>query len=273
MGRLAWKVTFVQDGSSGFREPERAIYQVLLEAGKQTMRAIAMLAVLMLAASPALADDRALITAQMQEMSDAIAVGNVAVWDKYIDPDVIYAEEDDSYKGKADTLKEIVPLPKGLSGEIKVDLLSYYEDGDVAVALFRQNETEHYFGQTIYAKYLTNTTWKKRTDGWKLIAGQVLAERTDPPAIALPASELSQYLGTYKLKDSEPTYTLTLENGKLIGTRNGRKPATWNAELRDVFFIAGDPRIRKIFQRDASGKVTGFIERRESWDVVWVKTS
>jgi ketosteroid isomerase-like protein len=207
----------------------------------------------------------------MQEMSDAITSGGSAVWDKYVDANVIYAEEDDSYKGKADVLKEITPLPKGLSGEIKIDLLSYHEDGDTAVALFRQNETEHYFGQTIYAKYLTNTTWKKRADGWKLIAGQVLAEKTDPPAIALPAAQLAQYAGTYKLKDSEPVYTLTVADGKLIGARNGRKPATWNAETPDVFFIAGDPRIRKIFQRDASGKITGFVERRESWDIAWVK--
>ncbi len=235
------------------------------------MRAFAMMALLIAWASPALADDRSLIIAQMQEMSDAIASGGSAVWDKYVDANVIYAEEDDSYKGKADLLKEIVPLPKGLGGEIKIDLLSYHEDGDTAVALFRQNETEHYFGQTIFAKYLTNTTWKMRTDGWKLIAGQVLAEKTDPPAIVLPAAQFAQYAGTYKLKDSEPVYTLTAADGKLIGARNGRKPATWNAETPDVFFIAGDPRIRKIFQRDASGKVTGFIERRESWDIVWVK--
>jgi hypothetical protein len=38
-----------------------------------------------------------------------------------------------------------------------------------------------------------------------------------------------------------------------------------------VFFIAGDPRIRKIFQRDVSGQVVGFVERRESWDIVWKK--
>ena len=235
------------------------------------MRALALVAFAVLLSSPALADDRALITTQMQEMSDAIASGDVAVWDKYIDANVIYAEEDDSYKGKANLLKEIVPLPKGLSGEIKIDLLSYYEDGDTAVALFRQNETEHYFGQTIFAKYLTNTTWKKRADGWKLIAGQVLAEKTDPPAIALPPGQLAQYVGTYKLKDSASIYRLTLENGILIGTRDSRKPATWNAEASDVFFIKGDPRIRKIFQHDASGKITGFVERRESWDVVWIK--
>lgn len=176
------------------------------------------------------------------------------------------------YKGKAEVLKELKPLPKGLGGTIQVELLAYREEGDTAVALFRQNETEYYFAQTIAAKYLTSTTWKKRADGWKMIAGQVLAERTDPPAIALPARRLAQYVGTYRLKDSEPTYTIKLLNGVLVGARDARKPMPWSAEASDVFFIAGDPRIRKIFQRDASGKIIGFVERRESWDIVWVKT-
>lgn len=234
--------------------------------------AIAVVAVVILAwPLSAFADDRAAITGYEQQMMDAVASGGAAVWDKYLDPQVIYAEEDGSYKGKAAMLKEIQPLPKGLGGEIKVELLSYSEDGDTAVALFRQKETEHYYGQTIHASYLTNTVWKKRAGAWKQIAGQVLAERSDPPAIALPAAKLAQYAGTYRLKDSAPTYALTVKGGKLIGARNGRKPAEWKAETPDVFFIPGDPRIRKIFQRDASGKVTGFVERRESWDIVWVK--
>jgi hypothetical protein len=236
------------------------------------VRAIVLLIALAVLAAPAIADDRSVITGHMQDMADALVAGDRAVWDKYLDASVIYAEEDDSYKGKAETLEELKPLPKGLGGTIKIELLSYHEEGDVAVGLFRQNETEHYFGQTIYAKYLTNTTWRKRADGWKMIAGQVLAERTDPAGIKLPASQLAQYVGTYRLKNSEPSFTLTLADGQLMGTRNGRKPAQWNAEAPDVFFIAGDPRIRKIFQRDASGRVSGFVERRESWDIVWVKT-
>jgi ketosteroid isomerase-like protein len=235
------------------------------------MRFLATLAVLSLVSLPALAEDHDLITGYMQAMSDAIASGDAAVWDKYLDPNVIFAEEDDTYKGKADMLKEIVPLPKGLSGIIKVELLSYHEEDGVAVALFRQNETEHYFGQTIYAKYLTSTTWRKRSDGWKLIASQVLAEKIDPPPITLPAKQLAQYVGKYQLKDSAATYSLQLVDGQLIGTRDARKPAIWNAEAPDVFFLGGDPRIRKIFQRAASGKITGFIERRESWDIVWLK--
>ncbi|HXL98352.1 MAG TPA: nuclear transport factor 2 family protein [Rhizomicrobium sp.] len=228
-------------------------------------------ALLALMATPALADDRALLTQYEQHMADAIAAGNVAVWDKYLDASVIYAEEDDTFKGKAEMLKEIRPLPKGLSGEIRIVLLSYAEDGDTATALFRQVETEHYYGQTIHANYLTNTVWKKRADGWKQIEGQVLAEKTDPPAIALSADDLQKFAGTYRLKDSDPTYTLTVAGGKLMGARNGRPAAEWKAETRDVFFIPGDNRIRKIFQYDANGHVTGFVERRESWDIVWVK--
>jgi ketosteroid isomerase-like protein len=235
------------------------------------MRCIILLVGCFVLAASASADDRGVITAHMQELADAVVPGDTAVWDKYLDSTVIYAEEDDSYKGKAEMLKELTPLPKGLGGMIKIELLAYHEDGDVAVGLFRQNETEHYFGQTIYAKYLTNTTWRKRAGGWKMIASQVLAERTDPPVIKLAASRLAQYVGTYRLKDSEPSLTLRLVDGQLMGTRTGRKPALWNAEALDMFFIVGDPRIRKIFQRDTSGKVIGFVERRESWDIVWVK--
>jgi uncharacterized protein DUF4440 len=235
------------------------------------MRSMTVLMFSSLFITPALADNRDIITGQMQELSDAIALGTVSVWDKYLDPDIIYAEEDDTYKGKNDVLKEIVPLPKGLSGTIEVVLLSYHEDNDLAVALFRQNETEQYFGQTLHATYLCNTTWKRTAGGWRLLAGQVLAEKTDPPAIRLPVADLRPYVGTYKLKDSEATYSLEIAGGKLTATRSGHASVTWSAEARDVFFKAGDPRIRNIFQRDSTGKVQGFVERREMWDIVWEK--
>ena len=231
------------------------------------------LLIAMLAASPALADDRALITQHEQDMSDALVPGNAAPWDKYLDPSVIYAEEDGTYKGKKEMLAEIRPLPKGLGGTIKVESLSYHQEGDTAVSLFRQIETEQYFGQTIHATYLNNTTWKKRADGWKMIACQILAEKTDPPAVTLPAADLQKFTGTYKLRNSEPTYTLSVTDGKLMGVRGTHPPAEWKAETREVFFIPGDNRIRKIFQYDAQGNVTGFLERRESWDIYWDKVS
>jgi Domain of unknown function (DUF4440) len=249
---------------------EQRVRQLLEFACAKAKRNLTV-AILAALAAPALADNRVQITQYEQQLSDAITSGTPAVWDKYLDPDVIYAEEDDSYKGKDGMIKEVRPLPQGLGGEIKVELLSYHEDGDTAVALFRQHEIERYYGQTIHASYLLSTVWKRHGAGWRQIEGQVLAERTDPPPIALPASDLQKFAGTYKLKDSEPTYTITLTDGKLMGGRIGKAPSEWDAETRDVFFIKGDPRIRKIFQYDAMGRVTGFIERRESWDIVWDK--
>jgi hypothetical protein len=38
-------------------------------------------------------------------------------------------------------------------------------------------------------------------------------------------------------------------------------------------FVKGDSRIRRIFQRDSTGKVNGFVERREMWDIIWVKST
>ncbi len=222
-------------------------------------------------AAPAFADDRALITRYEQQLSDAVTNGTPAVWEKYLDPDVIYAEEDDSYKGKDAMIKEVRPLPKGLGGEIKAELLSYHQSGDTAVALFRQHEIERYYGQTIHASYLLSTVWKMRPDGWRQIEGQILAEKTDPPSIAVNPRDLQRFVGTYKLKDSEPTYTLAVVDGKLMGARTGKPPSQWNAETNDVFFVKGDPRIRKIFKYDQNGNVAGFIERRESWDIVWDK--
>jgi ketosteroid isomerase-like protein len=243
----------------------------LIEMLRARPNRIVIVAILTAITAPALADDRVKITQYEQELSDAITSGTPAVWGKYLDPEVIYAEEDDSYKGKDGMIKEVHPLPQGLGGEIKVELLSYHEDGDTAVALFRQHEIERYYGQAIHASYLLSTVWKKRTAGWRQIEGQVLAERTDPPSITLSTIDLQKFAGAYKLKDSEPTYTITLTDGKLMGGRTGKALSQWDAETRDVFFIRGDPRIRKIFQYDATGNVTGFIERRESWDIVWNK--
>jgi Domain of unknown function (DUF4440) len=212
-----------------------------------------------------------LIAEQLQQLSDAISNGDAGVWDRYLDPSCVYVAEDGTVSTKAQMLSQVVPLPKGISGVIKVEIDSYHEQGDVAVAVFRQHETENYFGQTLHAEYLATATWGKRGGDWKLLAQQTLAEQIDPPAIAIAAARAAEYAGAYRLKGSDVTYQVTADGGKLSGTRAGHPPVELNAEAPDVFFVAGAPRIRKIFQRDASGHITGFVDRREGRDVVWVR--
>jgi len=96
----------------------------------------------------------------------------------------------------------------------------------------------------------------------------VTALRDDPPAITLPTAKLDDYVGVYTLTP-EVTYTIRRGSDGLTGERAGRKPEPLKVEVADCLFVPGQPRLRKIFQRDGDGRVTGFVERRESWDIVW----
>lgn len=236
------------------------------------MRRIVLFTLLSIVPAAAQPDDaRPIVAKQLQALMDATSNGNAKTWDRLLDANCLYVEEDDSIKSKADMVKEAVPLPKGISGTIKVEVLRFHQDGDIAMAVSRDHETENYFGQILHAEYLSNTTWRREPDGWKLIAAQVLAEPIDPPAIVLPPAQLVEYAGTYKLKDSEVTYTVSANGDELRGARKGKPASVLHAELKDVLFIARQPRIRMIFRRDASGRITGFVSRREGRDVVWVK--
>ena len=58
----------------------------------------------------------------------------------------------------------------------------------------------------------------------------------------------------------------------LLGaTGGGILLASVSKRLRDVFFVPGQPRTRRIFTRDAQGRVDGFVDRREGEDIRWTR--
>ena len=107
------------------------------------------------------------------------------------------------------------------------------------------------------------------TDGtWQMIGSQVIALRADPPAVDLAPAVLDTYVGRYTLSPAV-VYIITREGTNLRGQRTGRNEEALKVEVPDVLFVPGQPRLRKIFMRDAAGRLTGFVERRESWDISW----
>jgi hypothetical protein len=213
-------------------------------------------------------DLTALLKMQTQAMLDAVAAGDTKVWDRYLDPAMIYLAEDGTRKGKADLLKELQPLPRGISGAITIGAFEVRAHGNVAIATHDDNERENYYGQMLNAQYRTTDTWLQTKDGWRLIASQVHAALIDPPSMQPPASRLDEYAGVYRLTP-EISYTIRRADATLNGERTGRSAQMLKPEAPDVFFVPGQPRIRKIFLRDASGRVTGFVDRREGRDVKW----
>lgn len=215
------------------------------------------------------ADSAAILKAQTQQLEDAVSAGDRAVWDRYVDPRIIYVSEAGDYETKASLLKQVEPLPAGISGTIVARDFAIELHGDTAIVRDADDETENYFGHVIHARYLTTSTWRY-SNGWKLIARQVIATLIDPPAITLPAAQLDEYAATFELT-KDITYTIARDGDHLVGTRTGRPPQVLAIEARDVLFVPGQPRSRKIFLRDPTGRIDRLADRREGRDIIWTR--
>jgi hypothetical protein len=202
---------------------------------------------------------------------DAVAPGKSEVWRRYLHKDVVYLDENGVVYDKESLLKEFTPLPAGLVGRIEVDHFQMKLHGDTAVVAAELQEYLEYHGQDLRTRFRFVDTWLRTPDGWLLAARHTAAVLKDPPAISLSAEELCAYAGEYQLTPAITTTVRCTENG-LTAERSGRPPATYLPEVRDVFFVAGQPRSRRIFIRDAGGVVVGFVDRREGEDVRWQKS-
>ncbi|HUJ93862.1 MAG TPA: nuclear transport factor 2 family protein [Terriglobales bacterium] len=209
-----------------------------------------------------------LLRAQDQALLDAIAPGDLKVWDRALAADALYVDENGTIMDRAEFFKQLRPLPPGVSGSLQISDYSAHIVDDLATVVHTDDEEEYYHGQVLHARYLTTETWRHESGAWKLYLVHVYAVVKDPPAISLPADALEQYAGQYSA-GPDLVYVIQWDGKQLIGGKQGGPKAPLKVELRDVLFVPGQPRIRKIFQRDAAGHITGFVDRRESWDLVW----
>jgi hypothetical protein len=203
-----------------------------------------------------------------QALLDAIATGDHPIWEKSLTPDAVYVDENGAIIARADFMKSLTPLPKGISGELKITDYSARFDGDTALVLHKDDERENYFGIQLHANYIMTETWLCRGGQWQLAMVHAYVVAKDPPAIQLPSAALDEYTGHYT---AAPALVVTIrrDGDHLVLQRDSKPPQTLQIELRDVLFIAGQPRDKRLFQRDAKGKVTGFVDRREGEDIVW----
>jgi ketosteroid isomerase-like protein len=239
-------------------------------------RFLSRIALLALAAAlPAWAraeDLRDVLKRQTQELADAVGTGTAAVWEKYLDPGVLFIDESGTVATKKEMVEQLRPLPEGVSGSITVTDFVAADHGDVAATTYVEDEHETFHGHALHCQYRATDTWKKSAEGWRLISSQVLALRTDPPAIALPAAALESYCGKYALTPAI-AYEIRRKGDGLEGQQTGRKPEALSVEAPDVLFVPGKPRYRYVLLRDAAGRITGMAQRREAWDLVWKRES
>ena len=231
---------------------------------------VAMAACTATALADSAAETERMLREATQQLLDAIAPGEVAVWGRWLDAAVLQVDENDVVRGKAEILKELQPLPKGLVGHLKIAEFRMALAGDVAVVTHEDDETLDYFGQLLRSRFRMTDTWHRTPQGWRLLGSQVLAVHQDPPSVRLDATTLCAYAGRYVLT-AEISVTARCDGGHLVFQRAGRPDRQFLPELKDQFFEPGQPRTRRLFQRDAAGAITGFVDRREERDIRWTK--
>jgi hypothetical protein len=221
-------------------------------------------------AGPAQLDDAASarLRSEAQALVDALAVGDKRPWSNFLDERGVFIDEDGIRYTKAEMVAQVTPLPKGVSGSIDITDWRVNILGNVAVETHIADEHEDFHGQKLHALYRVTESWMKQPSGWKLVSSQTLALRQDPPPAALPEQAMQAYVGRYA---AAPDYVveITRDASGLVARTNGGRPQPIKAELADVMFTPGQPRTRKIFQRDSAGRITGFVSRREERDVVF----
>lgn len=211
------------------------------------------------------------LRANDQALLDATAPGDKRTWDRLLAEDAVYVDENGVILNRAKFLEELVPLPSYASGHIDIIDYQVHRYGETALVIHRDNEYETYHGIQLRAQYLMTETWIHKGSAWRLALTHVYVVAPDPPATRIAPSLLESYVGRYRLTDGV-TYVIRLEGDHLVGGPDGAPAKPLLAETTDVFFIAGQPRSRKLFQREGD-RVTGFIDRREAEDLVYTRLS
>lgn len=210
------------------------------------------------AALPSHAEDvSGLLHRQTQAFSDAGQQGKGSVMATYLDNDIVFFNEVGDKATKADLSENGPPAP-GINRTITTTDWDCRIHGKVAVTSFIDvveqgppNRREQY-------KYRSVETWLEEKGGWKMIGSETVALREDPAAIALDQRTLEEYVGTYETS-SGMDMTLTRQGDKLLASLDGGSAVAQEAQARDILFSPGQGTTPKVFQRDANGRVTGFI--------------
>jgi hypothetical protein len=238
---------------------------------RQSLRLCLTLAGALLVTSGAIAKEALplseLLLRKTQEFSDAGLRGDKAALDGALAPDVAFTNEDGSTPSKADILAEASPPPAGVEKTIAVTDFKLRAHGQFAVATFVDVLDQVVRGQHLRFRYRSTEVWRNDPVGWRIIASQTLLLSDDPPQVSLPVSVLEDYVGVYDA-GAGVTVQVTRTADSLASATDGGAPIALKAELKDVFFIPGQPQLRRIFLRDVDGRITGYVNRLQGQDLL-----
>jgi len=231
-------------------------------------------ALAMLVAGPAMAADAdvsALLLRKTEAFSDAGPIGDGKAMAALADSRLIFFNENGD-RATRDDLASITPGPSnGVTTHMSVTDWNCQVHGDVAVTSFIDNAARtDATGRTAVARYRSVETWLQQGGDWTMIGSETVALIDDPATIQV--ASVDDYVGTYRAA-SGATFSFAKSGPDLAATTGGQPLTVQKAEAPDIFFTPGAARAVKIFRRDASGKVTGFVYHRAGQDILFSRAT
>ena len=204
---------------------------------------------------------------------DAVVPGDQTLWKLYsLAEDALFFDEKGRAMDKQALLEDLKPMPKGYSGTIKVtDSIGPVRAKCSDLELRTRTRRRQSSGSSFNARYGTTDTWLYRNGQWQIAASQVLRYYEDP-AIGTVADKMHEGRGGHlRISSAADVIVVTRRWGRncshnaTMGSRCGycRSLRIW------VFRVGAEG--RRLFRRDAAGKVMMLVDRRNNEDVLWKK--
>lgn len=206
-----------------------------------------------------------------QSLMDAVASGDKAVWERVLDDAFVMTSEEGEVLPREQLLKDMRPLPAGLSGKISVKELTVQEFPTFAVVRYLADETEQVFAQSLATKYRMTDTFRRDGKAWKMIASHASVVTADPPAQPVPAARFAGLVGEYKLLPDGWTFTVELRDGKLYGGRDAKKMKPMVPITATAFVVSGSLG-EWLFDVDDKGKAQRIVDLRKFETLIWTRT-
>src|SRR5262249_57372855 len=119
--------------------------------------------------------------------------GAPTVWDQKLDASARVIDESGELLDRKAMVASVRPLPPGISGVLRPVDFQATVLGDIALTTYVADEEETFHGAKIHARYRMGETWARRDGKWKMLSMQVLALRSDPPALPTTAEQRRVY--------------------------------------------------------------------------------
>jgi hypothetical protein len=202
-----------------------------------------------------------------QQLFDALATGDTALWARTMADDGVIIDEFGRRQGKAEFLKGLRPLPTGFSGSIENQKPTVREYGTTVVLDCENFEQESVHGQRLVVRYSSTLTFVREDSALTLVTLHSVTLPTQPPPLTVADLRLEDYPGVYRW-GPDRAHTVSIIGPRLVFTTGaGAVPTLLDPIARDVFMDGGEERNLYIFRRGSDGRVVEVLERRKFNDL------